>query len=128
MQKVLKKTCALLVAAVILLSMPIAVQANQEETIAVRSFFESEDVAVDWYGPGQQVTLTVGDKVVTFAIGGQAFTTNNGVITVNVAENRPILTRSATIKITTENLTKSVVVNRDPADVFILQQICKHDK
>jgi len=84
MHKLLKKACALAVAAVLLLSMPIAAQANQydSENVAVRSFFEAENVRVEWYGPLQQASLTYGNNVVTFVIGGQTFATNNGVITV----------------------------------------------
>jgi len=41
---------------------------------------------------------------------------NDGVITVNVAENTRAIARSATIKITSGNLTKSVVINQNAAE------------
>ena len=84
MYKLLKKTCALLVAAVILLSMPIAVQADQyePETVGARSFFEAEGVTVEWYGGTQQVTLTLGNNTVVFIINQPAFYSNNAAVAV----------------------------------------------
>jgi len=71
MQKILKKACALAVAAVLLLSMPIAAQANQyvPENVAVRDFFEDRGAAVEWYDPLQQITITFGQNAATFSVG-----------------------------------------------------------
>ena len=77
MHQFFKKTCALLLTAVILLSMPLAAQANEPEYVAVRVFFEGEGATVEWYGPTQQVTITLGDNTVVFAINQPAFYSNN---------------------------------------------------
>ena len=95
MKNLLKKTCALLVAAVILLSIPITARANQPGYIPVRSFFEAEGAAVEWYGPQQRVTITLDDNSIAFFIGSQNFYFN-GIITWILYEPVVVFANSVT--------------------------------
>ena len=87
MHKLLKKACALLMAA-ILLSMPLTVFAAEPAIpSAVRDFFEDRGATVEWYDPLQQVTITLGQNVATFSVGDA--TVNIGDATVEL--HRPVV-------------------------------------
>jgi len=87
MQKLLKKACALAVAA-ILLSMPLtAFAAEPAIPSAVRDFFEDRGATVEWYDPLQQVTITLGQNVAMFRVGDT--TINIGDTAVEL--HRPVI-------------------------------------
>jgi len=76
----MKKFLSIALAAILILSMPLSLLANETAPVPVRDFFAEEGAAFTWDEPLTHITITLGGKTVTLYIGSHTIYVDNSPV------------------------------------------------